>query len=300
MGKALFSLPFFFLFPALLFGSVWNSNALGQKLSEKESLEKIGWERVEEEGKITLYHNGIVEKTRTEFFDGYEENTEEENTRFFFDENGNLIRKIVTSLNGSEEYNYFYSDSLLSSFTRSVDSVVVEKCEYLRTPEGVVLALIKNENPIYFTEDRVYEVIDGTLETFLFEEEEESSERVWGDDGSYKETKKENGETVEYSYDGNGRLVEKKGESFIITYSYDTSGSMSESTEENSDGTIKTEYVNGKVASISTYTTSSLLKSVRKPLSDGTYEETRYIDGVPRYVFHFDRDGERILEARGL
>ena len=277
MGKALFSLPFFFLFPALLFGSVWNSNALGQKLSEKESLEKIGWERVEEEGKITLYHNGIVEKTRTEFFDGYEENTEEENTRFFFDENGNLIRKIVTSLNGSEEYNYFYSDSLLSSFTRSVD-----------------------ENPIYFTEDRVYEVIDGTLETFLFEEEEESSERVWGDDGSYKETKKENGETVEYSYDGNGRLVEKKGESFIITYSYDTSGSMSESTEENSDGTIKTEYVNGKVASISTYTTSSLLKSVRKPLSDGTYEETRYIDGVPRYVFHFDRDGERILEARGL
>lgn len=300
MGKALFSLPFFFLFPALLFGSVWNSNALGQKLSEKESLEKIGWERVEEEGKITLYHNGIVEKTRTEFFDGYEENTEEENTRFFFDENGNLIRKIVTSLNGSEEYNYFYSDSLLSSFTRSVDSVVVEKCEYLRTPEGVVLALIKNENPIYFTEDRVYEVIDGTLETFLFEEEEESSERVWGDDGSYKETKKENGETVEYSYDGNGRLVEKKGESFIITYSYDTSGSMSESTEENSDGTIKTEYVNGKVASISTYTTSLLLKSVRKPLSDGTYEETRYIDGVPRYVFHFDRDGERILEARGL
>ena len=300
MGKALFSLPFFFLFPALLFGSVWNSNALGQKLSEKESLEKIGWERVEEEGKITLYHNGIVEKTRTEFFDGYEENTEEENTRFFFDENGNLIRKIVTSLNGSEEYNYFYSDSLLSSFTRSVDSVVVEKCEYLRTPEGVVLALIKNENPIYFTEDRVYEVIDGTLETFLFEEEEESSERVWGDDGSYKETKKENGETVEYSYDGNGRLVEKKGESFIITYSYDASGSMMESTEENSDGTIKTEYVNGKVSSISTYDASSLLKSVRKPLSDGTYEETRYIDGIPRYVFHFDRDGERILEARGL
>ena len=131
-------------------------------------------------------------------------------------------------------------------------------------------------------------------------EEEEKSEKLWNDDGEYTEDKKEDGVVVTYSYDGNGRLVEKKCDIFRITYTYREDGSLKESLEENSEGKTKTEYINGKLSAIYSYTSSLVLKSIRKPLIDGTYEETRYIDGVPRYIFHFDRDGERILEARGL
>ncbi len=300
MGKHLFSLPFFLLFPALLFGSVWNSNALGQKLSIKEAQDGIGWERVDSEGVSTLYYNGDVEKIRTEYPDGYEEKSGDESVRYFFGEEGELIRKIIKSVSGIEEYNYFYSGPLLSSFSRSVDSVVVENTEYIRTPDGVVLALIKNGNPMYFSTSAIYEMVDGSLETFTMEEEEEKREKVWNDDGGYSENKKEDGVLFTYTYDGNGRLVEKKSELSLITYSYSEDGSLKETQEENSEGKIKTEYINGKLSAIYSYTSSLVLKSIRKPLSDGTYEETRYIDGVPRYIFHFDRDGERILEARGL
>lgn len=300
MGKHLFSLPFFLLFPALLFGSVWNSNALGQKLSIKEAQDGTGWERVDSEGVSTLYYNGDVEKIRTEYPDGYEEKSGDESVRYFFGEEGELIRKIIKRVSGIEEYNYFYSGSLLSSFSRSVDSIVVENTEYIRTPDGVVLALIKNGNPMYFSTSAIYEMVDGSLETFTMEEEEEKREKVWNDDGGYSENKKEDGVLFTYTYDGNGRLVEKKSELSLITYSYSEDGSLKETQEENSEGKIKTEYINGKLSAIYSYTSSLVLKSIRKPLSDGTYEETRYIDGVPRYIFHFDRDGERILEARGL
>ena len=300
MGKHLLFLPFFLLFPALLFGSVWNSNVLGQKLSIKEAQEGIGWERVDSEGVSTLYFNGNVEKTRTEYPDGYEEKSGDESIRYFFGEEGELVRKIIKSESGTEEYNYFYSGSMLSSFSHSVDGILVENTEYIRTPDGVVLALIKNENPMYFSSSAIYEMVNGQLETFTMKEEEEKSGKLWNDDGGYTEDKKEDGVVVTYSYDGNGRLVEKKCDSFRITYTYREDGSLKESLEENSEGKTKTEYINGKLSAIYSYTSSLVLKSIRKPLIDGTYEETRYIDGVPRYIFHFDRDGERILEARGL
>ena len=81
MGKHLLFLPFFLLFPALLFGSVWNSNVLGQKLSIKEAQEGIGWERVDSEGVSTLYFNGWVAKARTADPDVYEEQRGEESVR---------------------------------------------------------------------------------------------------------------------------------------------------------------------------------------------------------------------------
>lgn len=299
MKKNHLSLLFLVLLPTLLFGSVWNSNALGQKLSIKETKENIGWEREEEGDVTTLYYNGKVEKTRTEYPDGYQEWTESESVRFFYNEMGNMTRKIITRGDEREEYNYFYSDSLLTSFSHSIDSVVVEKCEYLRTPEGVVLALVRNGNPVYFSNGRVYEMVEGQLETFSFMEEEES-EREWLENGGYSEKRLENGESVVYTYDGNGRLVEKKGNNSIMSFFYDNDGSLIETTEENEKEIIKSNYYKGKVLTVSTYSLSGEIKRVRKSLSDGTYSETRYIDSIPRYVFHIDRDGERILEAKGL
>ena len=117
MKKALLFLPFSLLFPALLFGSVWNSNALGQKISTKERIEGVGWERVDEGDVSTLYYEGKVEKTRMTLKDGYEEKSESESLRIFINEEGDIVRKILESEKGSEEYNYFYSSSLLSGYT---------------------------------------------------------------------------------------------------------------------------------------------------------------------------------------
>ena len=300
MKKALLFLPFSLLFPALLFGSVWNSNALGQKISTKERIEGVGWERVDEGDVSTLYYEGKVEKTRMTLKDGYEEKSESESLRIFINEEGDIVRKVLESEKGSEEYNYFYSSSLLSGYTYSLDGAVVETCEYLRTPDGVVLGLIKDKNPIFFSGDRVYEMVDGSLETFFMDEEEKERDIEWKEDGGYIEVKRENGGSVEYTYDGNGRLVSKESPDSLISYFYNSEGSLIKTREERKDEIWETEYRDGKVYSTSIYDPSFLLKSVRVTLSDGTYEETRYIDGVKRYVFHLDKDGERILEASGL
>lgn len=300
MKKALLFLPFSLLFPALLFGSVWNSNALGQKISAKERIEGVGWERVDEGDVSTLYYEGKVEKTRMTLKDGYEEKSESESLRVFINEEGDIVRKILESEKGSEEYNYFYSSSLLSGYTYSLDGAVVETCEYLRTPDGVVLGLVKDKNPIFFSGDRVYEMVDGSLETFFMDKEEKERDIEWKEDGGYIEVKRENGGSVEYTYDGNGRLVSKESPDSLISYFYNSEGSLIKTREERKDEILETEYRDGKVYSTSIYDLSFLLKSVRVTLSDGTYEETRYIDGVKRYVFYLDKDGERILEARGL
>ena len=300
MKKALLFLPFSLLFPALLFGSVWNSNALGQKISAKERIEGVGWERVDEGDVSTLYYEGKVEKTRMTLKDGYEEKSESESLRIFINEEGDIVRKVLESEKGSEEYNYFYSSYLLSGYTYSLDGAVVETCEYLRTPDGVVLGLVKDKNPIFFSGDRVYEMVDGNLETFFMDEEEKERNIEWKEDGGYIEVKRENGGSVEYTYDGNGRLVSKESPDSLISYFYNSEGSLIKTREERKDEIWETEYRDGKVYSTSIYDPSFLLKSVRVTLSDGTYEETRYIDGVKRYVFHLDKDGERILEARGL
>ena len=300
MKKALLFLPFSLLFPALLFGSVWNSNALGQKISAKERIEGVGWERVDEGDVSTLYYEGKVEKTRMTLKDGYEEKSESESLRIFINEEGDIVRKVLESEKGSEEYNYFYSSSLLSGYTYSLDGAVVETCEYLRTPDGVVLGLVKDKNPIFFSGDRVYEMVDGSLETFFMDEEEKERDIEWKEDGGYIEVKRENGGSVEYTYDGNGRLVSKESPDSLILYFYNSEGSLIKTREERKDEIWETEYRDGKVYSTSIYDPSLLLKSVRVTLSDGTYEETRYIDGVKRYVFHLDKDGERILEAHGL
>ena len=300
MKKALLFLPVSLLFPALLFGSVWNSNALGQKISAKERIEGVGWERVDEGDVATLYYEGKVEKTRMTLKDGYEEKSESESLRIFINEDGDIVRKVLESEKGSEEYNYFYSSSLLSGYTYSLDGAVVETCEYLRTPDGVVLGLVKDKNPIFFSGDRVYEMVDGSLETFFMDEEEKERNIEWKEDGGYIEVKRENGGSVEYTYDGNGRLVSKESPDSLISYFYNSEGSLIKTREERKDEIWETEYRDGKVYSTSIYDLSFLLKSVRVTLSDGTYEETRYIDGVKRYVFHLDKDGERILEARGL
>ena len=188
----------------------------------------------------------------------------------------------------------------MSGYTYSLDGAVVETCEYLRTPDGVVLGLIKDKNPIFFSGDRVYEMVDGSLETFFIDEEEKERNIEWKEDGGYTEVKRENGGSVEYTYDGNGRLVSKESPDSLISYFYSSEGSLIKTREERKDEIWETEYRDGKVYSTSIYDPSFLLKSVRVTLSDGTYEETRYIDGVKRYVFHLDKDGERILEARGL
>ena len=299
MGKALLSLSLLFLLPSLLFGSVWSSNALGQRIMEKEKLENSGWERVDDKDTTIILFNGQEEKRRVEYPDGYEEIVENERTRVYIDEEGRIERKIISFPDRIEEYNYNYSP-FLSSYTFSVDSVIVERVEYLRTTDGSLLGLKREENPVFFSPEKVVYTLDGETETLLLEKVEEKDEIEWKDDGGYEEKTRENGVFVVNVYDGNGRLEEKRGEDYTIFYYYSENGALEESVKENSEGRESTRYEEGKSVLTTYYSPLGAILKTRKPLGDGTFEETRYIDGVPRYVFHLDRDGERILEARGL
>ena len=61
-----------------------------------------------------------------------------------------------------------------------------------------------------------------------------------------------------------------------------------------------TTYENGKKTVTEVFTSDGQIKERKEYLGDGTFLLTRYIDGKERYIFHLDKDGERILEARGL
>ncbi|MGN1163433.1 MAG: hypothetical protein ACI4S4_01365, partial [Candidatus Ornithospirochaeta sp.] len=194
------------------------------------------------------------------------------------------------------EYNYNYSQSLsISSSTVSIDSVVVERIGYKLSPDGILLLVEKNGNPIYFTEDKVVVVEDGEVETYLYAENGES-DIEWLDDGGYVEST-----AAGYrKYDGNGRVVEAKENDTLTTYLYSEGGELLSSLSASGGKFVETKYNDSRPYSIETRSADGSVEKRRIALEDGTFEETRFLDGKPRYVFHIDRDGERILEARGL
>ena len=110
----------------------------------------------------------------------------------------------------------------------------------------------------------------------------------------------ENKEDGYRKYDGNGRLVEAKDEESTTTYTYSPEGALTSSLTLKAGKTIETTYVNSAPSVVVTRNENGDIEKKRVTLSDGTFEETRYLEGKPRYVFHLDKDGERILEARGL
>ncbi len=136
------------------------------------------------------------------------------------------------------------------------------------------------------------------VEPFAEDKEEILPERTVEDlaDGGYTEKL---GDLIR-TYDGNGRLVKEEVGGSSTTYSYGDGGRLAAVRTEDNTSILVTEYVDGKASRTLEYDAKEVLKTISTVLADGTIEEIRYVDGVPRYRFVFDRDGKRVREASGL
>ncbi|MBQ0070938.1 MAG: hypothetical protein KBS81_03645 [Spirochaetales bacterium] len=298
-------LSLFLLFLVVLslaaYSAVYRSNGLGQKLEAKESLENLGFELLVQDDTETLYEGGVPSFVLTRLADGYEKKQGDLTERVFTDEKGKPQRRILTTSEKTEEYNYFYEDRLLSSYNYSLDGEVLRTVRYLRTKEGTLLGFEDEEGLTYLSSRFfVYEEDGKAVLVDPFQEDtvEALPERLVEEnpDGGYTEILGEKSRT----YDGNGRLVEEKETEKRILYSYGEDGGLVSIRTEESSSILVTEYVDGKAARTLEYDEREVLKTISTILPDGTIEEIRYVDGVPRYRFVFDRDGKRVREASGL
>lgn len=299
--KKTFVISFLLLISFLLSAETWQSNALGQKLRFKESLDGKGWEREDEGDETRLFLDGEVIFSRASFPWGYECLSDGVRTRVIYSEKGDVERRIEESEGSIREWNYFYSGSLLSSYTLSIDGQVVEIVEYYRSPDGTLLGYRRGEDDTYFLPERMVFSLDGETVVQEYEEVEKADERVWNDDGSSSSSTTIDGVESTIFYDAYGRLIRKESDESITEYTYDPSGLLDRETTISSSGeSLTITYVDNRAREMEWRNEKGVTVKKRIALGDGTFEETRFVDGVPRYVFLLDRDGERILEARGL
>lgn len=284
-----------FLFTIILplSASFYSSNALGQKKELIASLDQSGWVLETKENEEILYHDGneVKRKTVSGRVTVLSEGGREET--IIRNEEGLIERRIITEDGKKEEYNYFYSGSLLTSYNYSLDSELVEKVEYITTDEGLLLYYRVKDRGVYITQ-RYFVDSSGRKVSILSSPGENEIITKETPDGGYIESSSGR----EYTYDKNGRIVKEKGGETLIEYSYNEDGTLEERKETTGERIIVTEY--GEREVISTYTTDGVKISERTERDDGTIEEKRYIDGEARYYFLYDRDGRRLMEAGRL
>lgn len=288
------------LFPSFLFAEVWDSNPIGQKVAKKEGLENVGWEKVEEGTVSTLYLDGKPVSVRTEYDWGYEQKEDGTLLRVILDEEGRLERKILEKDGKKEEYSYYYSSGIPVSSSLSVDSTVIKVTTYDFSSDGVLLGYGDGEDRTYITGERMVLSRLGELETIEKDGSLGEKEIQWLEGGGYTEKTIEEEREILSTYDSNGRLIKKETGEETYEYSYSSLGLLERETLYSSGSLTVTTYENGKKTVTEVFTSDGQIKERKEYLGDGTFLLTRYIDGKERYIFHLDKDGERILEARGL
>lgn len=278
-----------------LFSSWYSSNELGQKKGSLESFSSLGWVLYEDDDTSLLYNNGNEIKRKEYTYSGWTEKSGDETETVFLSPDGRIERRVIENSSGKAEYNYFYAGSLLSGYNYSLNGQLIENVEYTTTEKGELLYYRVLDEGVYLS-DNYFVIEDGDrIEIGAFAINESEGERVPTESGGYIEKKGES----EYEYDTFGRLIREEKEGTRITYTYLDDGTLSGKREENKDGVYVTEYtLDGDI--LSHYNTSGEKVTQRRTLSDGTIEETRYINNKPSYVFIYDRDGKRIKEAYSL
>lgn len=272
--------------------SYYSSNELGQKKSLLSSFSKDGWVlEIEGNGEV-LYKDGSEVKRKstsglvTKEIEGEREETVVRN------ENGLIERRIIEAGGRREEYNYFYSGTLLSGYNYSLDSVLVERIEYITTEDGLLLYYSVKDKGVYITESYLVGD-DGRKIALSLSPDEGETVTIESGDGGYTEIRG----GVEYTYDNNGRLIKEKGGT-LIEYSYSSDGILSEKRETKDDGVYVTLY--GEMETLSFYSPDGAKISERTTRDDGSIEERRFINGRAEYVFIYDKDGRRLMEAYKL
>lgn len=300
MKRLLLSLLLLTLALAFLSADIYRSNCLGQKLERRSSLTGKGYELTTGERTVLLL-DGKTVWSKVELPDGYEK-TEGDLTERVILEEGKPIRRILSAPDHREEYNYFYDGRLLSSCNYAVDGELVTRYDYLRTSDGRLVGYIQDtEDSYYLSPDYYIYTLDGEtllLTSTSLEEAEVISDKELQQnaDGGYTETIG----NISRTFDKQGRLVKVEDGVERTEYIYSDKGVLTLLRTTNAEGVVLTEYENGKAILSSEYTLDGTLKTTSRILEDGTIEETRYQNGVPRYRFHFDRDGKRIIGAEGL
>ncbi len=273
----------------------YSSNELGQKKGELEAFSSVGWVLYEDDERSVLYSDGNEIKRKEYTFSGWTEKSGDETETVFLSPDGRIERRVIENGEDRKEYNYFYSLSILSGYNYSLNGTLIENVEYTTTEKGDLLYYRVLDEGVYLSDN--YFVYDGgdRIEIGAFEINESEGEREPTESGGYIEKK----DDTEYEYDSLGRLIREEKEDTRITYTYLDDGTLSEKREEDKDGVYVTEYtLDGDI--LSYYNTSGEKVTQRRTLSDGTIEETRYINNKPTYVFIYDRDGRRIKEAYSL
>lgn len=272
-----------------LSASYYVSNALGQKKESAASYNAGEWV-LDERGSVSvLYHNGVKYSEKTTSADGWTKSEEGREEKVYTDSSGNIMRRIITTSAGKEEYNYIYSGSLLKGYNYSLDDTLLYKVEYITTSSGDLLYYREKDEGVYITGG-----------WFVFENGERMEVGSFGtdnivsavtEDGGYEETE---GETVR-RYDSRGRLISEKTASSETTYTYSEDGSLLEKRETREDGI----YITRSDVVIRLSPDGSVI-SERRTLPDGGIEERRFVNGEAKYVFIYDSDGSRIREAYAL
>ncbi len=293
MKKALLFLSLL-SFTLPLFSEWYSSNELGQKKGEIDGLSSSGWVLYEDGENTILYHDGSEIKRKEYTPSGWMVRRGDETETVILSSDGRIERRIIENSLGRGEYNYFYSGFLLSGYNYALNGTLVERVDYTTTTEGDLLYYKVLDEGVYLSDN--YFVYDGgeRLDIAVFEREE-TLERTKTESGGYSEMR---GETL-YEYDSDGRLIREENSSIKITYTYLDDGTLSQKREEKEDGVYVTAYTDGEEG-VSYYNRDGDKVYQRRTLSDGSVEETRFINNSARYVFIYDRDGRRIKEAYSL
>lgn len=269
----------------------YSSNELMQKKSQIEAISGNGWELEISDNEESLFLDGSLHSSKTYHNDGYEIVRPESKERIFLNDDGLIERKIITTGDGSEEYNYFYTDGVLSSYNLSVNSEVERVVNYVTSREGRLLSFESGEMRYLSPEFFVY-TFDGSSVRLASEEEVEAeSEMLPLEDGGYKRTV---GETT-FTYSPEGRLILEESLDKAIFYTYGEDGSLR---ERKSDIGLNSEievYSNG-VLEKTVYLESGVIVRELYPLDSGESYELRFMDGKAQYKILYDKDGKRVKE----
>lgn len=277
----------FFLFSICnIFALVYRSNELGSELEVIEKRTNNGWEK---DGN-TLYYNGNVKEKRTDFSFGYTiERENEKETVYIL--NNKIERRVIECNNKREEYNYFYSDELLSSINY-FEGEKLNIIKYVRDHNGRLALVIINDEKLYFSENGL--IIENSDEVSSLSKELETKDETITtlDNGEYSV------ETIDKKsiYSSTGRLLREESKKESKEYSYSVEGELLTVITKREGTTEEAIYENGKLNRTLYFDDSgNIIKEVKIRI-DGTIEEIRKLGNVT-YRFIYESDGKRIREA---
>lgn len=284
---------FFLLFAisSLFASDLYDSNELMQKISPIETFSGIGWELEADEQGATLYHNGSLHSTKKNYADGYETITPLGRERVILNKDGLIERKIIESDSRTEEYNYFYTDGILSSYNLSVDGEVERVVTYATSKEGRLLSFESGEMRYLSPEFFVYTLDEKAIRLDNGEVKIATGDIEDTEDGGYKKTL----DGVLYTYSPEGRLISEESDGGSIYYSYAEDGSIAEKKTASESEVIEEFYSNGTLTK-TLYSENGAVIRELYPLESGEFEEIRYLDGKTSYRILYDRDGKRVKE----